>query len=95
MDRLYAPWRANYVKKPKNGDERCVFCSVLLEGPSHDEKNLILCRLDEAFVMMNLYPYNSGHLLVLPKMHTSNLEDLSTSTYAATTELLRSSINSK
>lgn len=72
MDRLYTPWRMNYVggEKPQG----CIFCVKPAED--QDEKNLILGRSTHAFALLNLYPYNSGHLMVVPYQHTGDLAGL-------------------
>jgi len=74
MRRLWAPWRMDYIRdeKPKVG---CLFCQKLSEG--NDAENLVLHRTERAFVMMNLYPYGNGHLMVAPRRHTGDLLDLS------------------
>ena len=71
---LWAPWRMEYIK---NADKEtaCIFCSKPRE--SDDKANLIVYRGTTAFVMMNRYPYNNGHLMVVPNRHTSRLESLS------------------
>jgi ATP adenylyltransferase len=59
------------------GDEKpagCIFCVKPAEG--EDEKNLILGRSERAYVLLNLYPYNSGHLMVVPLLHTGDLASL-------------------
>jgi ATP adenylyltransferase len=69
---VWAPWRMTYIvgEKPTG----CILC----EKPraQHDAKNLILWRGHTAFVMMNLYPYNNGHLMVAPHQHAASLIDL-------------------
>ena len=55
----------------------CFLCDYPRRGPEHDAETLLLFRGEHAFVVMNLYPYNSGHLLVAPYEHTGNLEELS------------------
>ena len=65
MDILWSPWRMDYILGPK--PDQCVFC--LPKG--EDEERLVLFRGKTAFVIMNKYPYNSGHLLVVPYRHTS------------------------
>ncbi|MFH1017581.1 MAG: HIT domain-containing protein [Pseudomonadota bacterium] len=73
MKSLWAPWRIRFILEnlTRSG---CVFCSL----PKNDEdrKNLILARSRHAFVIMNKYPYNSGHLMVVPYRHTSELSAL-------------------
>lgn len=66
MDILWSPWRMRYILGPK--PDECVFC--LPEDPGEDEERLVLHRGRTAFVMMNKYPYNAGHLLVVPFRHT-------------------------
>lgn len=82
MNYLYAPVRANYNKKKENISEKCPFCKNL-EIFENDEKNikkyehLILKKFKYTFVIMNLFPYNRGHLLVIPIEHTGDLNNLS------------------
>jgi len=76
MKQLYAPWRNAYVTQasdnkkintntPKpSGPDDCVFCKQV--AANDDDKYFILKRYEHCFVMMNLYPYNAGHLMVLP-----------------------------
>ncbi|MHB0912133.1 MAG: HIT family protein [Armatimonadota bacterium] len=70
MERLWAPWRMQYIE---NCDkvEGCIFCVLPEEG--EDEKNLILHRGKSAFIMMNSFPYNNGHLMVAPFAHTADM----------------------
>lgn len=81
MKKLYAPWRNNYAKniasKTKDIDASehdCVFCQQIKS--LDDEKNFILARHSLAIIMLNLYPYNGGHILVIPHYHCSTLEGL-------------------
>lgn len=77
MERLYSPWRAKYIAsfgKGETEDKRCVFCDAVERN--QDEKMLIVWRGKACFIMMNLYPYNNGHLLVLPYRHVAALSDL-------------------
>ncbi|MBE3588886.1 MAG: HIT domain-containing protein [Thermoanaerobacteraceae bacterium] len=73
MERLWAPWRTEYIGKDK-GDE-CIFCEKL--ASTEDEANYLLLRGEKTFVILNLYPYNNGHLLIAPKRHVGELMDLS------------------
>jgi ATP adenylyltransferase len=72
MKRLWAPWRLQYVTGDK--PEGCVFCQKPLEG--NDRAAYILYRGTHAYVILNAFPYNNGHLMVVPFAHTSALEDL-------------------
>lgn len=72
MKKLWAPWREKFVAGKK--EKGCIFCKRLKE--KKDQKNFILYRGKNAFVILNLYPYNSGHLMVVAKRHKAKLEDL-------------------
>ncbi|MBW2056043.1 MAG: HIT domain-containing protein [Deltaproteobacteria bacterium] len=72
MDRLWAPWRIEYILSEKKGE--CIFC--VKPSRSGDRKRLILYRSQWSTIMMNRFPYTSGHLMVAPMKHTSNLDDL-------------------
>lgn len=66
MERLYSPWRSQYIDGLGNTDD-CFLCKALNE--KDDEKNLVLYRGENAFVILNLFPYNAGHLMVCPNKH--------------------------
>ena len=72
MDKLWAPWRMHYIKKAKSGG--CFLCQAFKEH--EDKKNYILARGVHCFVILNIYPYNSGHLMVVPNRHTAEFDDL-------------------
>jgi ATP adenylyltransferase len=77
MERLWSPWRLAYVTGTSNESNRCVFCDVSAPGagtgsdPSRDE--LVLVHGRDCFVILNLYPYNNGHLMVVPRRHIGSL----------------------
>ncbi len=73
MQQLWAPWRIEYIRMEKM--DECIFCKFPEE--EDDEKNLILYRGKHAFVIMNNYPYNPGHVMVAPYRHVGEIEDLS------------------
>ena len=73
MDNLWAPWRMQYVRAPKKNTEE-TFLKKLEDG--NDEENLILFRGEHSFVCMNLYPYNNGHIMILPNNIVEKPEDL-------------------
>jgi len=73
MDLLWAPWRFKYLTlTPK---EKCIFC--YLGRSSEDKKNLVLKRGDYCFIVMNRFPYNTGHLMVAPYAHKADLKEFS------------------
>jgi ATP adenylyltransferase len=73
MDQLWAPWRMPYIlsSAPEPG---CLFCLKFRED--EDDQNHIVYRAERTFVMMNLYPYNPGHLMVIPYQHSGKLDEL-------------------
>ncbi len=73
MKRLWAPWRSEYIKAPARGG--CIFCEALKN--KKNEKNLIVKITAKTVVMLNKYPYNSAHILIAPKRHKAEIEDLS------------------
>jgi len=72
MEQIWAPWRTVYIGGPHDGN--CIFCEKL--ESDQDDANYLLMRGDKIFVIMNLYPYNNGHLLIAPKRHVGEMEDL-------------------
>lgn len=68
-DILYSPWRLQYVLSQK--EKSCIFC--VKPSAEDDEKHLILYRSQHCFVIMNTFPYNNGHLMVVPCKHVSSL----------------------
>ncbi|HUQ34285.1 MAG TPA: HIT domain-containing protein [Pyrinomonadaceae bacterium] len=81
MDHLWSPWRYKYINSgDKETEPACVFCALLSEATEADEGNYILHRARHNFVVLNLYPYISGHLLVIPYEHLSELDAASKET---------------
>jgi ATP adenylyltransferase len=74
MRQLWAPWRVAYINSHPKHKEPCFLCRSLIE--KKDRQNFILKRSQTCFVIMNRYPYNSGHLLIAPNSHSGNLDDL-------------------
>ena len=73
MDNLWAPWRMQYVRAPKKNNGE-TFLKKLEDG--NDEENLVLFRGEHSFVCMNLYPYNNGHIMILPNNIAEKPEEL-------------------
>jgi ATP adenylyltransferase len=74
LDRLWSPWRAQYIASGADSlPGECVFCHIARDS-EHDEENLVLYRGPLAFIVLNLYPYISGHLMVVPYLHTAEFD---------------------
>ena len=91
MNYLWSPWRMKYIQSHGEEESSCTFCYLLSQkdGP----KNLILTRNKHVFVILNRFPYTSGHLMVVPFEHKSTFEDLNAETLAelmvTTTDCMR------
>ena len=76
MERLWSPWRSKYISSGVDSQaEGCVFCRIAAH-PDEDEPNFVLHRGEYAFVVLNLYPYITGHLMVVPYLHTSEFHSV-------------------
>lgn len=87
MEYLYAPWRGTYSKQAQNQKHQkngCPFCNQIARND--DEKYCILKRLKHCTIILNLYPYNPGHILIVPNQHAARLDELTT---AAQTEIMQ------
>lgn len=79
--RIWAPWRLSYVKDAsKDNEEECIFCAK--PAQDGDEANLIVHRGERAFVILNLFPYTNGHLMVAPYEHLGRLQEVPAETLA-------------
>lgn len=72
MNKLWAPWRIEYINQIKN--KGCILCNILKE--KQDKKNFILFRSNYCFAVLNTYPYNNGHIMIVPNRHIKSLEKL-------------------
>ena len=90
MKRLFSPWRKDYIEG-NTKVEGCIFCNALKEEDG--AQNLILHRGARAIVMLNLYPYTNGHVIVAPVAHQPSLEFLDSETRAEMMELVTQTIN--
>ncbi len=81
MDRLWSPWRGEYIASATASDSsaRCVFCEIHAD-PRNDQENFVLHRARLNFVVLNIHPYSSGHLLIVPYEHTAELYAVSKET---------------
>ena len=75
LQRLWAPWRHQYVSRATRHAVGCIFCRA--HRSRNDRKTQVVCRGRRAFVLLNRYPYNPGHLMVAPCRHLGRLERLS------------------
>jgi ATP adenylyltransferase len=77
LERLWAGWRSDYIEDVTSGEREdgCVFCRILASD-APDAETYVVWRGEHAAVILNAYPYTSGHVLVLPIRHVSELEDL-------------------
>lgn len=76
MQRLWSPWRSKYIASGVDAQaEGCVFCRIAAD-PDADASNFVLHRGEHAFALLNLYPYITGHLMIVPYLHTSELDSV-------------------
>lgn len=84
MNHLWSPWRMEYIEN-NNKEEGCVFCNA--QSQQDSAENLIAYRGKLSYVILNRFPYTSGHLMVIPFQHVPNLEELDPDTRAEMMEL--------
>lgn len=81
MKRMWTPWRMEYILSDKKAPvPGCLFCAKAQEN--RDRDNLVLRRRERTYTILNLYPYNNGHLMVVPFAHVASVEDLEAETAA-------------
>ena len=92
MDVLWSPWRYDYIKSGETttveAQGGCVFCTIL-ENPASDEEKFILHRAGFNFVILNIYPYTSGHLMIVPFGHIAEIADLTKETSDEMMDLIK------
>jgi ATP adenylyltransferase len=89
-ERLWAPWRMEYVLGPKGG--ACIFCDFASARPETYRDKLVLLVQEHALVCLNKYPFAASHLLVAPRRHVSDVAGLTDDEYVATMGLLRDAV---
>lgn len=89
MDRLWSPWRYNYITggPPQEG---CVFCNKAAGGD--DAANLVIARGQYNYALLNLFPYTNGHILIAPCAHVAQLDELPARTAAELMEMTRQAV---
>jgi ATP adenylyltransferase len=91
MDLLWSPWRYDYITGSGAGKKSsCVFCNIL-DDPASDEEKFIVKRAGFNFVILNIYPYGTGHLLIVPYEHITNLDRADKQTTDEMMDLMKSS----
>jgi ATP adenylyltransferase len=73
MDHLYTPWRMAYIRGEKKPIEGCIFCQL---AASTDTQQQVIAHTEHMFVTLNIYPYNNGHMMVIPHEHVQSQEQL-------------------
>jgi ATP adenylyltransferase len=88
---LWAPWRVEYIRSEK--PQGCIFCRFPAEPPANDRANLVVRRTGRTFSVLNRFPYNSGHLMVIPRAHVNDPGLLGAEDWAALQDELRLAIS--
>ena len=88
---LWAPWRSAYIRSARRETARCIFCFGKLNTLAR-RRRLVLYDGSDAVVMLNRYPYNNGHLLIAPRRHTADFEQLRPAESAALFTLQTASV---
>jgi ATP adenylyltransferase len=83
---LWTPWRFTYIADTAKND-RCIFCDLLAEGD--DEKSLIVLRGEKNYVVLNRFPYTSGHVMIVPYTHVADLSGCDNETLSEMMQLAR------
>jgi ATP adenylyltransferase len=76
MEQVFAPWRIEWVEREGGDTEGCVFCGYATQDRDRDREHRVIARSPHAFVLLNNYPYNPGHAMVIPHDHTGDYRDL-------------------
>lgn len=90
MERLWAPWRMQFIEELRDRSGGCVFCEIA--SPGDDRARLVLHRAKSCFVLMNRFPYNNGHLMIIPYEHTGSLSKLSGEAHSEIMRLCAASV---
>jgi ATP adenylyltransferase len=90
MERLWAPWRMQFIEELRDKGSGCIFCELGAEGD--DRSRLVLYRGKRCYAVMNRFPYNNGHLMVIPYRHIGDLAELTRDEHAALLGVCASSI---
>ena len=87
LQRIWAPWRNAFLSQPRAKQQRCIFCAA---GASrNDRRHRVVARGTRAFALLNLYPYNNGHVMIAPVRHVGELDTLRPEEWAEILTLMR------
>ena len=99
LDRLWTPHRMSYVRgdeghAPEHVEPRpaCPFCRITADPATSSDDQLVIARAESAYAVLNLYPYNPGHLMVLPYRHVADLLDLTDDESAEVAQLTKAAL---
>lgn len=87
MDYLFSPWRYRYLAADRPSAEACVFCTLLQADSKLDAANGVVWRGAQCVILLNAFPYTSGHIMILPLAHRASLQDCPPSVRAELIEL--------
>jgi ATP adenylyltransferase len=91
MKVMFAPWRMKFIVESKTEkSDVCILCGLLTQKDS--EENLILSRSDHSYIVINKYPYNTAHLMVVPNVHEFDFTKLDTTTMASLSQQLQQAV---
>ncbi len=93
MEKLWSTWRSHYIDgfKDHTGDEKCIFCAAVEQDETSDD-SLVVYKGKEAFLIMNLYPYNGGHVMIVPKRHISDIKELTEEEFAEIYRIIQKTV---
>jgi ATP adenylyltransferase len=77
MEKLWSPWRSKYIESFKSDEDKskCIFCQMM-DLDKNDIQNLLVDKGEYTITVLNLYPYNNGHLMIIPRRHTNDFSGL-------------------
>lgn len=100
MEHLWAPWRMQFIEELRDRSGGCIFCE--LASPGDDRQRLVLHRGKSCYALMNRFPYNNGHLLIIPYRHCAELTELTSEEHSEmlglcgrSVEVMRSAIQAE
>lgn len=89
MKHIWAPWRSAYILGTEEPEKGCILCNRATCEPDRMRELGVLFRSEQAYVMLNKFPYTGGHLMVVPNRHTADLDELPREEYLDLMELVR------